>query len=133
MGTWSGWGDDKIMRDKIIGPEMWQKNELAGIWVPVWSALDVDGGGGRVSPALRIRVGFVGARFVVVARHHDAPCTAHGHTDQGSVPVARIGGGVEPNEAADKGEQPRRREQSGTPIGTAGFTFAKIPPCGLRL
>jgi len=42
MRTWSGWGDDKIIRDKIMGPEMWQKNELAEIWVALWSALGMD-------------------------------------------------------------------------------------------
>jgi len=44
-GEWepgAGRGDDKIICDKIMGREMWQKNELAEIWVPIWSALGMD-------------------------------------------------------------------------------------------
>jgi len=45
------------MRDKIIGPEVWQKYELAEIWAPVWSALGLDqlsdGGGSAPSPPLQ--------------------------------------------------------------------------------
>ncbi|SPE50491.1 hypothetical protein SBV1_1140004 [Verrucomicrobia bacterium] len=37
-----GDGDDKIM-----GPEVWQKNELSEIWVPIWSALRA----GQLSPS----------------------------------------------------------------------------------
>jgi len=38
----AGRGDDKIIGDKIMGPEMWQKYELAGIWGTIWSALGMD-------------------------------------------------------------------------------------------
>ncbi|SPE51786.1 hypothetical protein SBV1_1430003 [Verrucomicrobia bacterium] len=66
-----GRGDDKIMRDKIMGREMWQKNELAGIWI-ISSALGVDqlldGGDSVPSRPLTIRVGLVGLWVVVIHR-----------------------------------------------------------------
>jgi len=98
----------------------WQKYGF-----PVWSALRTDqlspsAGNAPSPPLLAFRVGFLGLRPVVAARHRGVPWS-----DRGSVPVARrnIGGGVESKEAAVMGEQPRRREQSGTPVSTAGFTI----------
>jgi len=55
-----------------MGREVWQKYELAGIWVANWSALGMDqlpdGGDSVPSGPLAIRVGLVGLWVAVIHR-----------------------------------------------------------------